>query len=482
MSQQLRRVAAVAAILLTALWPRLVEAQSTAAENVWVFRDWTRAEVWRFFQPRPGGGDPDYADIANRLQAGYERHAPKYDVSGLLQYVQFGNLPTNAVGPGPLGTGALYYQQSGETNSHQVYLRYLYLRLKDVVPNVTAQVGRFGYTSAAESPSGDAAIEAVKRQRLDSRLIGEFEWALYQRGFDGVRVDVDRPGWHATGSVFRPTQGGFEESAGAEIKHITVSAGEVTMKPGSLTRHTDWQFFANRYDDTRDVQARPDNTDLTANAVDVHINTFGASAAGVYPSGPGRIDAVGWFAGQTGDWYGQTHRAFAVAAEAGYQWAGSRGRPWVRGGWFHGSGDANPADNRHNTFFPVLPTMRKYSLSTVYSLMNLDDLFAQVLVFPNPKLNVRVDLHRLTLAEAADRWYSGSGANAATGTSFGYSGRRSSGATSLGTMLEGSVDRSISSHWSVNGYAGVMHGGAIVHGLFAGDWLTFVYIENVLRL
>ncbi len=129
-----------------------------------------------------------------------------------------------------------------------------------------------------------------------------------------------------------------------------------------------------------------------------------------------------------------------------------------------------------------MPTVRKYSLSTVYSLMNLNDVFVQALFFPSPKLNVRFDLRHLDLASAADLWYSGSGATQDAGTNFGYAGRRSNGATSLGTIVEGSVDRAISRRWSVNGYLGVMRGGNVVRGTFAGDWLTFAYLENVVQL
>ena len=153
----------------------------------------------------------------------------------------------------------------------------------------------------------------------------------------------------------------------------------------------------------------------------------------------------------------------------------------MRAGWLRASGDRDAADSHHGTFFPVMPTIRKYSLSTVYSLMNLDDAFLQALFFPGSALNVRVDLHRLALASADDRWYSGSGATARTGTSFGYAGRRSNDATSLGTMLEGSANRAISRHWSVNGYVGVMKGGDVVRGSFAGDWLTFAYLESVVQ-
>ena len=451
-------------------------------ETRWFLRNWTRVESWRYFDPNPGGGDPDYTDIANRLQLGVEHRAPRYDVSGAIQYVQFGGLPTRASGPGALGTGAQYFDQSGRTDSRQVYLRYLNLRLKSLFPGLVVQVGRFGYASGAESPSGDPKIETVKRLRIDSRLIGEFEWALYQRAFDGMRVDLDRPRWHATASAVRPTQGGFEDAAGAEITRIDLVTGAVTLKPGSVLRHTDWQLFANRYNDTRTVQARPDNTNTPATAVDVHINTFGSSVAGVYPKGSGQIDVVGWIAAQTGTWYGQSHRASAEAGELGYQWSKAAWRPWLRAGFFRASGDADPADNNHGTFVPIMPTVRKYSLSTVYSLMNLDDVFVQAFVSPSPKLTVRVDLHRLALVTAEDRWYAGSGATQKTGTNFGYAGRRSNGATSLGTMFEGSADRAISRHWSVNGYGGVMKGGDVVRRTFAGGWLTFMYLESVVQI
>jgi hypothetical protein len=44
-----------------------------------------------------------------------------------------------------------------------------------------------------------------------------------------------------------------------------------------------------------------------------------------------------------------------------------------------------------------------------------------------------------------------------------------------------SAGYAISRPWSVNGYIGVMKGGSVVRRTFAGDWLTFVYLENVVR-
>ena len=38
------------------------------SSTVWFVRNWTRTELWRFFEPPAGGGNNDYAYGANRLQ------------------------------------------------------------------------------------------------------------------------------------------------------------------------------------------------------------------------------------------------------------------------------------------------------------------------------------------------------------------------------------------------------------------------------
>jgi hypothetical protein len=461
-------------------------AASTAAAQPPVtayVRDWTRVEMWHYFEPNPGGGDPDYADIATRLHAGLERKTKKYELTGALQYVQFGGLPTNAFGPGPLGTGPLYYQQGGNnTASHGLSLRYLNAKVKDILPGWSIQGGRMAYASGTESPSGDTKIEAVKRQRVDSKLVGEFEWSMYQRSFDGVRTDLDRRTFHATAAAFHPTQGGFSNKQNVDIGDIGVYAGLFAVKPGPSFKHSDWETFVIQYDDDRPVAARPDNSGRTASSVNVHISTFGTMLIGAYPVAPGRqADVLVWAAAQTGDWYGQDHRAFAVTAEAGFQWTGAPWKPWLRGGLTHASGDDNPLDNTHGTFFQILPTVRKYSLTATYAVMNLNDAFVQLLAAPRPAVSLRVDLHQLTLADRADRWYFGSGATQSSGTNFGYGTRPSLGHAGLGTVLEGSADYRVNSHWSVNGYLGVIRGGDVVTALFAGRMLVFGYLENVLQ-
>jgi hypothetical protein len=445
----------------------------------WTVSNLTRLEAWSFFEPRPGGGDPDSLFVGNRLRLGISKTWRRVDIAGALQFVQFRGLPRRAFGPGFLGTGALYYEHSGKTDSRGIYVPALNAHIR-LWRGVTIVGGRFGYASGAESPSGHQGIEAVKRARLDGRLIGEFEWSMYQRAFDGVRGDIDRQAWHASAAWMRPTQGGFEEDAGASAGPIELAALTVTLRPGVMLPATDVAAFVYTYSDDRPVTARPDNTGRTGNRVRATISTIGGSAVGSYPAGNGDIDGVVWAAGQTGSWYGDTHRAWSAAFEGGYRWR-SGWQPWVRAGYLHASGDSDPSDARHGTFFLMLPTVRRYSFTTVYAPMNLRDAFIESILSPTPRVRARVDVHRLLLADSADRWYAGSGATMRSGSFFGYAARPSAGHSNLGTAVEGALEVTITRHWSVNGFVGYIDAGPVVASLFAGTHLRYGYLENVLR-
>jgi hypothetical protein len=446
-------------------------------------RDTTRAESWQYFAPNPGSADPAYGYIANRLQIELKRAWRRVDLQLMAQHVGFAGLPDDASGPGPLGLGALYFDQ-GRRTSHpqQLWLRYANLRVKQVAPGLDLTVGRMGYTSGAEAASGDPRIESLKRMRLDARIVGEFEWSIYQRGFDGLRADWTRGPVKATGIAFRPTQGGFARVAGPTIDDIAVYGGTVSVQPTRRLPRTQLQGFVLQYDDDRRVTQRPDNTGRSAARVDIGITNVGATLVGAYPMADGFADVLAWGVVQRGDWYGQAHRGGALAVEAGYQWARAPWTPWVRAGLLHTSGDDAPGDGTHGTYFPVLPTVRRFSQTTVFSTMNVNDTFVQVLARPHKRLGLRVDVHDLRLASAADLWYIGSGATLEDGAAFGYSGRRSNGARDLGTSIESSADVTLTPFWSVNTFVGHVKGGRVVTGTFRGDRLWFLYVEQVLRV
>jgi hypothetical protein len=477
--------ALAALVLVAAVEPAAAQPAAPAPPQIQPFlRNWTRFEAWRYFTPPPATatftpGDPTTDHIGNRLQTGVRLRRGAVDATLALQYVQFGGLPDDAIGPGALGTGALYFDHSGESSSSQVFLKTASVALRRLGGRLDVQVGRMPYTSGAERASGVPKIEGVKRQRIDSRLVGEFEWSLYQRAYDGVRADWAAKALQVTATAFQPTQGGFEDAAGVSMTGVRVYSGVVTTAPGAVIPGSELQVFAHGYTDERRVSARPDNTGRGASVVDIAMTTIGAHIVSARPAATGELDAMIWTAGQFGSWYEQDHRAFGIAVEAGYQWSKARWAPWVRGGITWLSGDEAAGDDTHGTFFPMVPTVRRFSQSTLYSLANLRDVMIQTIVRPTATITARVDVHLLGLADSADGWYAGSGATQESGRIFGYTLRPSGGEARLMELVEGSLDWRYNTHWSVNGYVGVASAGPVVRRSFADGPAVFFYLENV---
>jgi hypothetical protein len=163
-----------------------------AIKAVPFLRDVTGVESWSFFEPRVAA-DPDYTLLSNRATLGVRITTPRLDVQGAFQYATVVGLPRRAMGPGPLGPGAMYFDAAHTPSAFQLYFKALSLRVKDIAPGVSVEGGRMGFRSGMESPSATPDLDAIKRERLDGRLIGEVDWSTFERSFDGVRVDLDRP-------------------------------------------------------------------------------------------------------------------------------------------------------------------------------------------------------------------------------------------------------------------------------------------------
>jgi hypothetical protein len=444
----------------------------------------TRVESWSYFQPFADPralpveplGTPDYTFVADRAELGVRVEGPRYDLGGAFNYVRIENLPSRAIGPGGLGTGAFYFAATGVPYSYQLYFGELSLRMKSSDRRTSVTVGRMPFSSGGESVSVNPQLESLKRERLHSRLIGNFEFSLYQRRFDGVRVDVDRARWHVTAAAMVPTQGGFEESANLSMPRLQVASGSLTRKSADA----EYQAFTYLYRDRRSAAAVVDNAFSIDRPVDITVSTIGGSYARVSQTRAGLLDAVAWGAVQAGDWYGREHRAASLALEAGHRWTGWPWQPRVRAGYLWASGDGDGDDERHRTFFQMIPTSRKYALSAVYAQMNLRDAFTQLSIEPG-RVRARIEVHALHLASGADLWYAGSGANATKSRYFGFAGRASGGHTALGSVVEGTVDVPIKKYWSISGYAATMSAGDVVQRFFTDKRLTFWMLENAIR-
>ena len=475
--------------------PAAPEAPENEVEPV--IRDVTRFDAWSFFEPRSPDADPDYLLLGNRATLGVRLDKPRFRVFGAFQYAQLVGLPRRATGPGPLGPGALYYDAARTPEAYQLYFKALSIRVKKFfAPSVSIEAGRMGASpdSGHEKRVRTPRLIDESRNRLAGRLIGEVGWSIFERAFDGVRLDVDREGWDATAALLWPTQGAFEESANPTLDEVRVAAASLQIARDltpSIDFHTvtaagagspdahELQFFAYHYSDRRQITSRPDNTGRPSIAADIGIATVGASHIGSYAAGRGQAESLLWAAGQLGDWYGADHRAFSLVAEGGYRWR-VRWEPWLRAGLTYASGDRDPADGEHGTFFPMLPSTKPDLLAGTFAQMNLRDLFAEVRLHPHHRLRVSGDVHELSLLHGSDRWYSGTGATASTGSFFGFVTRRPGGSTDLGWATTARAEIGVTTRWRLSASLGTVKGGDVVRQLFAGDRLTVFSLESVL--
>jgi hypothetical protein len=132
----------------------------------------------------------------------------------------------------------------------------------------------------------------------------------------------------------------------------------------------------------------------------------------------------------------------------------------LRGGYDYGSGDSNPNDNTHGTFFQALPTPRIYARFPFFNMMNCRDVFGELILRPSKALTIRTDIHSLALANRNDLWYSGGGIYQ-PGT-FGYIGRPSNGQAGLATLYDASADYNVNAHVSIGAYYGHVAGKLVV--------------------
>jgi hypothetical protein len=200
---------------------------------------------------------------------------------------------------------------------------------------------------------------------------------------------------HST--FLHPTQGGFEKNAHKTISDIDLITVTGTMKFNKVIPDSEMRFFYYYYGDARNILSTPGQSGLDEG--EIKINTYGANWLKLWKTSGGMIDALFWGAYQDGDWGAVDHKAWAVDFEAGYHFMKLPWKPWIRAGYYMSSGDSNPSDDKHETFYQLLPIARKYALFPFYNMMNNKDLFIQGIVKPVKALTVRADIHFLSLTE-----------------------------------------------------------------------------------
>ncbi len=371
----------------------------------------SRTYSWNWFGDDPSG---DYVYQGSQARFGLSRSHKAIDWQVEFEVPFILNLPTTAVKPPPqgqLGLGAAYYAANDNSeNTAALFLKQGFVRFKGLggVAGQSLRIGRMEFNDGLEVLPKNAALATLKRDRISQRVLGNFGFSDVLRSLDGAQYALSTPKLNVTALAARPTEGVFQVDGWSEL-HINVFYGTVTGEAGTDRHPAEWRVFALGYDDYRQGVVKTDNRPLAARTADtgsIVVGTYGGNYLQAIATNAGPIDLLFWGALQTGSWGSLSHHAGAVALEGGWQPAGLPAlKPWIRGGYDWGSGDADAADGRHGSFFQVLPTARIYARMPFYNLMNTADAFGEVILRPSGKLTLRTDVHDLQLASASDLWY-----------------------------------------------------------------------------
>ncbi len=341
-----------------------------------------------------------------------------------------------------------YYTTGGlDSSTRGTSLRQAWIELRPI-EKLALRAGRQDIKLGGEVSYAEPNWKYLKAARLGERLIGTVGWTHGERSNDGGTLSFDAGGHFVYAFAARPTTGVWDVDSSYHPQHGLVYGGAAwTVKRGEWLPNTELGLFAIAYDDER----TPANGGL---AKSVEVYTFGASWLGVYPLGAGQFDALAWIAGQAGDYDGRDHSAYAGIFEAGYQLPAQFAKPWLRAGVNFASGDGDPTDGEHHTFFNLLPTNHLYyGFADQLAFQNLKNLFVQLRLSPHEKLQLNAFIHYFSLMDANDARYFGTGAFSSK--SFGYASSPSGGARTVG--VEYDLVTTLALHKSVTLELGISH-------------------------
>ena len=429
-----------------------------------------RAEAWDWFD---GGDEGRYGFGAAHLRLGAARDVQRYGWRvEFASPVLFG-LPTDAIRPAPagqLGLGGAYHEANDNArNTVGLFAKQLFFRV-GAAPSATGhtlRAGRFEFNDATEWMPRDPTLARVRSTRLSHRVIGTFGFTHGQRSFDGAQYTHTTVTQGITVAAFRPTVGVFSVD-GARALDVDVVYASVNRTVGSAAAPADVRAFVLQYEDRRGtvpMDSRPLAARTNAPR-GVGVTSVGGHWTQRLGDADRPFDLMVWGIRQFGHWGGLTHAAGALAVEAGWRDVTHARRPALRLGIVRSSGDDDPTDGRHTTFFQVLPTPRTYALFPFHNLQNIEEEFVSGEFSPIPRLTLRASAHLLRLREGADLWMLGGGAIDPRG--FGYAGRPTGGETDLGQALNLSAAWQPSPRLQFELFVAHATGGAVTAASYGG--------------
>ncbi|HEX6504454.1 MAG TPA: alginate export family protein [Terriglobales bacterium] len=445
---------------------------------------WGRGEDWNWFL---GNARTHYAFGQSLLKLSIAQQRSKYGWEVSVVQPSLYALPNHAFDPAsgaPLGLGAVYFAANGNNrNAAGAFVQEAFVSIRGIDRNhSTLRLGRFLFSDGLERTPKSDDLAWLQRERISQRLVGDSGWTGITRSFDGAHFSSDiGPAANVTLLAARVTKGVFQTDG---IGELDVETFYGAYSREFTTTHTDSELrvFGLGYRDTRNV-LKVDNRPLAArmaDTADINIGTFGLNYALVAPIRyVGKWDLLVWGAQQIGHWGVLTHRANSGLFELGWHPPIPKFHPWLRAGAFFASGDGNPNDNKHTSFFQPLPTEQLYARLPFYTLQNVEDYTGQVIVQPTRRLELRSEIHKVKLHQVNDEWYLGSGAFQNTG--FGYYALPDSSHRGLGNYVDFSAKYQLTSQFALSYYIGVMSGKAVETSSSRGKKGGFTFLEVAYR-
>jgi Alginate export len=450
-----------------------------------IFGSWRfRTEAWDWFEPSSGQNAYAFGHSLLRLAIGQKRESFEWLLEGAQDAIV--DLPTRAVvsgTQGQLGLGGTYFAANGNNeNNVNGFVKQAYVAFA-LPASAKLKLGRFTFLDGEEYAPKDKTLATIVRTRIAQRLIGDFGFSAVQRSFDGVDLSFHTSPGNITLFGARPTRGVFQSDG---LGELDVDLFYVAYTLPLTFGHNDGELrvFSIGYIDERGSVLKTDDRPFAVRMLDhdqIRIGTYGVDYVHVlHTQRHGQLDFFAWGAVQNGSWGKQAQSAGAFAGEIGWQPPVSFFKPWLSVGYSYGSGDSNPNDAAHGTFFQILPTPRIYARFPFYNMENNEDYYGSAAFRLPHSLAVRSEMHALRLASAQDLWYLGGGAFQPH--TFGYVGRTSGGSGSLANVWDISLDCHLRYGFTLTTHFGHAWGKSVIASIYPnGTNAQFGYVETNFR-
>lgn len=246
-----------------------------------------------------------------------------------------------------------------------------------------------GYLDALELFGRPVDLRAGRMELAygDQRLVSPLDWSNVGRAWDGMRLK-----W----------RGGKQwvDAFATNVKEVSHARADSNFWGlyGSCAAVPKYEFDA--YLLGRD-NADGSYTNERGSKGNLSDRTLGARVKGAAVG----FDFTGELARQFGRKAGQPVRAWALAATGGYNFARAL-KPRTAVEYDFASGDADPGDNRVQTFDPLFPFGHPYQgQQDIFSWKNGHDYKGSVSVDARPGWRLAADYHYFQLARSFDAWY-----------------------------------------------------------------------------